>query len=37
VPHAPLPLFIARVVRRWPVLLQGIAADADDPRARGAR
>ncbi|HEY6943068.1 hypothetical protein, partial [Dokdonella sp.] len=28
VPHAPLPLFVARVVRRWPALLASLAAEA---------
>ncbi|MGN6518089.1 MAG: xanthomonadin biosynthesis protein [Dokdonella sp.] len=37
VPHAPLPLFIARVVQRWPALLQGIVADAGDTRPTGVR
>jgi 3-hydroxymyristoyl/3-hydroxydecanoyl-(acyl carrier protein) dehydratase/uncharacterized membrane protein len=27
IPHAPLPLFIARLARRWPALLQSFAAD----------
>lgn len=37
VPHAPLPLFVARVVQRWPALLRSIVADADGARMRGTR
>jgi uncharacterized membrane protein len=31
-PHAPLPLFLARLAQRWPALLHSLAHDA--PRAR---
>jgi hypothetical protein len=36
-PHAPLPQFVARVVRRWPALLESLAADGGGASARSAR
>ncbi len=36
-PHASLPLFVARVVQRWPALLESLAADAGGASARSTR
>jgi len=33
IPHAPLPVFIARLGRRWPAMVAGFAADAARARA----
>lgn len=33
-PHPSLPIFVARVVQRWPALLHGLAVDAARERAR---
>jgi uncharacterized membrane protein len=33
IPHAPLPVFIAQLGRRWPAMVAGFAADASRARA----
>lgn len=30
IPHAPLPLFVGRLARRWPALVRGFAEGADE-------